>query len=60
MQPWITRPSNTVSMYSPISSIRTAKLSTSASFPAMMEAIPTGEALKKEKVDEQARGRGSE
>ena len=45
MQPCMSRPSSTVTIYKPICCTRTAKSSTSRSFPATIDAIPTGEYL---------------
>ena len=46
IQECMIRPTITHTMYSPSCSTSSVRLSTSSSFPAMMEAIPTGDVLK--------------
>ena len=46
---WMERPTITVTKYSPISRSSSEKSSTSASFPATIEAIPMGEYLRKQR-----------
>ena len=49
-QPWMKRPSITVAKYKPMSSMRDTKSSTSISLPAIMEAMPIGENLARERL----------